>query len=215
MFLFARLAAEGRLEAVLADPRHPALDDLYAYAERETFRAWSADQRAAMAAAAAIPQATPAEVEAAAGKAARHALEMFAARAGPVELVDGRIVVSGFVAHAVRTGWPPNSGRPAIRRSGSPSNPAPGCAQRRSGFADDDPAGAVAELEALGPHAPGAAQSPATRRSQRRCRRGCSRFAQRARRACSPTAIRRPIPHPLLAPSRRSAARLPTDSAPE
>ena len=160
VFLFARLAREGQLEAALADVTHPSLDDLFAYAKRETFVAWTADQRAGMAAAVAIPQPTPAEVEEAVGKGPRLALETFAARMGPVSLADGRFVVPELVAYAVRRGLPDDvqRARDAALRLAVASGARLRAAQIR--LADGDPAGAVDELEALGPHTPGAAQSP-------------------------------------------------------
>jgi DNA-binding SARP family transcriptional activator len=160
LFLFARLAREGRLPAALADLTHPALDDLYAYAGRETLVSWSPDERVGIAAAVAIPQATPQEIEDAVGLDARRALEAFTGRTGPVDLVDGRFVVPELPAAGVRyfLGDDLQRARDAALRNAAASSAFLRAAQIRA--AAGDFAGAVDELEQLGRQAPSASSSP-------------------------------------------------------
>jgi hypothetical protein len=160
VFLFARLARDGRLSDALADLTHPALDDLYTYAGRETLSAWTADERAGIAAAVAIPQATPREIEAAVGEPARRALEAAATRLGPVQLIDGRFVVPELPTAAVNRFLAVEMAR--AREAAIGQAVAAGAHLRAAQIrcAGGDYAGAVAAMETLGLFAPGAQHSP-------------------------------------------------------
>ncbi len=74
IYLFARLAREGRLADALADLSHPSLDDMFEYGVRETFPSLTQAQRSGIAAAVAIPDATLDDIEDAAGEDARLAV---------------------------------------------------------------------------------------------------------------------------------------------
>lgn len=159
IFLFARLAREGKLVDALADLSHAALDDLFEYGERETLNSWTRDEQIGIAAAVAIPGATAAEIEAAVGEDARRALENFATRVFEVR-VDGRFVVPELPAEGVRRFL-----RIDVQRAAQAAvrNAVAAGARLRAAqirLAGGDEAGAVAELEALGPHAADAASSP-------------------------------------------------------
>lgn len=160
VFLFARLAREGRLTAALADLNHPAFDDLYAYARRESFVAWTPDERAGLAAAVAIPLATADEIEAAVGVGPRRALEAFAERVGPVSREGDRFVVLELPEAGIRRILADEVGR---ARDVAAGNAAAAGAHLRAAqirLAGGDAAGAVDELEALAKRTPGAAPSP-------------------------------------------------------
>lgn len=151
IFLFARLAREGKLAEAVADLSHPLLDDLFEYGERVTIVAWTPEERVGFAAAVAIPNATFDEIEDAVGEAPRRAVEAFATRTGwPVRAPDGRLSVPELPAEAIRRYLRADIERArdaAIRRAVA-SGARLRAAQIR--FADGDYAGAVAEMEALG-----------------------------------------------------------------
>jgi DNA-binding SARP family transcriptional activator len=159
IFLFVRLAREGKLVAALADLSHASLDDLFEYGERETLNSWTRDEQIGIAAAVAIPGATAAEIEAAVGADARRAIENFALR-GFEALVDGRFFVPELPAEGVRRFL-----RADVQRAAQNAirNAVAGGARLRAAqirLAGGDEAGAVVELEALGPHAADTAPSP-------------------------------------------------------
>jgi len=150
IFLFARLAREGQLAAAVADLSHPALDDMFEYVQRETLVTWTPDERAGIAAAVAIPNATLDDIEAAVGEAPARALDAFVSRTGVPVRVDGRFVAPELVAAAVRRflGEDVDRARDAALRRAVASGAHLRAAQIR--FADGDFDGAVAEMEALG-----------------------------------------------------------------
>jgi SARP family transcriptional regulator, regulator of embCAB operon len=150
VFLFARLAREGQLDTALADLSHPLLDDLFEYVDRETRLAMTPEERLGLAAVAAIPNATPEEIEDAVGEAPRRALETFEVRTGMQIMVDGRFAVPELHAAGARRLVPAemNTARDAAIRRAVASGAHLRAAQIR--FANGDYDGAVAEMEALG-----------------------------------------------------------------
>ena len=150
IFLFARLAREGRLADAVADLSHPSLDDLFEYAERETLPSWTADERTGIAAAVAIPNATLDDIEAAVGEMPRRALDAFASRTGLPVSVDGRFTIPELAASGVRRFLRDEvaRARDAALRSAVASGARLRAAQIR--FANGDFDGAVNEMEALG-----------------------------------------------------------------
>ena len=150
VFLFARLAREGQLAAAVADLSHPLLDDLFEYVQRETLVAWTPDERAGIAAAVAIPNATVEDVENAVGEAARRAVDALASRAGLEVRADGRYVVPELVTATVRRFLRDDvdRARDAALRAAVASGARLRAAQIRSANGDYD--GAVDEMEALG-----------------------------------------------------------------
>ena len=150
VFLLARLAREGRLAAALADFSHPSFDELFEYMQRETLATWTAEERAGIAAAVAIPNATPGEIEDAVGEGPARAVETFASRNGLPVSVDGRFTVPEIAAVAVRRFLRPEleRARDAALRLAVASGARLRAAQIR--IADGDYDGAVAEMEALG-----------------------------------------------------------------
>ena len=160
VFFFARIAREGKLLDALADFSHPSLDDLYAYAQRETVPAWTPDERLGLAAAVAIPSPMPHEIEAAVGAEPRRALEALAARVGPVRRDGERFVVAELAAAAVRRFLGPEvqTAQDAAIRAAVDSRTYLRAAQIR--FAAGDALGAVEEMERLGRQAPSSAPSP-------------------------------------------------------
>ena len=160
VFLFARVAREGHLVDALADLTHPSLDDLYAYAQRETVPFWTPDERLGLAAAVAIPAPTPDEIETAVGAEPRRALEAFAARTGPVRRDGDRFVVGELATAAVRRFLRAEvqSARDAAIGAAVDAHAYLRSAQIR--FAAGDVLGAVDEMERLGRQAPSATPSP-------------------------------------------------------
>ena len=150
VFLFARLAREGLLVDAVADLSHPSLDDLFEYSQRETLAAWSADERAGIAAAVAIPNATLDDIGEAVGEGPRNAVDAFATRTGLPVRVDGRLVVPELAVAVVRRFLRADveRARDAALRKAVASGALLRAAQIR--FANGDYDGAVAEMEALG-----------------------------------------------------------------
>jgi SARP family transcriptional regulator, regulator of embCAB operon len=150
IFLFARLGREGKLADAVADLSHRSLDDLFEYLQRETLVAWTPDERAGIAAAVAIPNATPEDVENAVGEAPRRAVDAFALREGLPVRVDGRFAVPELVAATVRRFLRDDvdRARDAALRAAVASGAGLRAAQIR--FANGDYDGAVDEMEALG-----------------------------------------------------------------
>ena len=150
VFLLARLAREGRLAEALADFSLPLFDELFEYMQRETLATWTADERAGIAAAVAIPHATVGEIADAVGEGPASAVDAFASRNGLSVSVDGRFAVPEIAAAAVRRFLRPEleRARDAALRGAVASGARLRAAQIR--FADGDYDGAVAEMEALG-----------------------------------------------------------------